>query len=146
MPLFPLPYLNPKLIPNPLLTPSKAGRERFARLDQRVRASFRNFKWESSYFVLEAPLPTVPGEQRLFMAAVLLSRLSGRLQERERQRLWLAGSPRRPVQRGLERAQRHFTISQFAQQFEEISDELARAPSEPVLSRHVRPRQLASTG
>jgi glycosyltransferase involved in cell wall biosynthesis len=34
----------------------------------------------------------------------------------------------------LERARRHFTISQFTQRFEEIYDELALAPSDAVLS------------
>jgi polysaccharide biosynthesis protein PelF len=37
--------------------------------------------------------------------------------------------------RALERARRHFTVSQFAERFEEIYEELVQAPSAAVLSR-----------
>ena len=60
------------------------------------------------------------------MAAALVRLVSGPGAEDLRRSL---------AHQALERARRHFTISQFAKRFEEIYDELAHAPSDAVLSR-----------
>jgi glycosyltransferase involved in cell wall biosynthesis len=60
------------------------------------------------------------------MAAALLLLLSGP---------GAADLRRSLAHRALDRARRHFTISQFAKRFAEIYDELAHAPSDAVLSR-----------
>jgi polysaccharide biosynthesis protein PelF len=70
-------------------------------------------------------LTVTPNDSRE-MAAALMRLLSGPTAEELRRSL---------AHQALERARRHFTINQFAEQFEGIYDELADAPSYAVLSR-----------
>jgi glycosyltransferase involved in cell wall biosynthesis len=70
-------------------------------------------------------LTVTPNDARE-MAAALVQLISGPGAEDLRRSL---------AHRALERARRHFTVSQFAKRFEEIYDELAQAPGDAVLSR-----------